>query len=56
MGSAAVFPHGDTKGSLLHEGSAVLDSAKYVIRTGKLMYFPCSRSVLTQHSACRSAV
>jgi hypothetical protein len=39
QGDVLVFPHGNTKGTLLHEGSAVLNSsgmypdAKYVIRT-----------------------
>ncbi|SDA01382.1 BZ3500_MvSof-1268-A1-R1_Chr10-1g02614 [Microbotryum saponariae] len=35
MGAALVFPHGDSKGSLLHEGSPVMGEgeAKYVIRT-----------------------
>jgi hypothetical protein len=39
MGDVLVFPHGDTRGTILHEGSAVLDTngllgdAKYVIRT-----------------------
>lgn len=32
-GSALVFPHGATQGSLLHEGSGVTEGAKYVIRT-----------------------
>lgn len=33
-GCALVFPHGDSKGSLLHEGSPVGEGgAKYVIRT-----------------------
>ena len=32
-GCALVFPHGDAKGSLLHEGSAVTRGAKYVVRT-----------------------
>lgn len=33
-GSALVFPHGDSLGSLLHEGSPVGEGgAKYVIRT-----------------------
>lgn len=33
-GCALVFPHGDAKGSLLHEGSPVGEGgAKYVIRT-----------------------
>lgn len=36
-GSALVFPHGDTRGSLLHEGSPVgLGGGKYVIRTDVL--------------------
>jgi len=36
-GCALVFPHGDTKGSLLHEGSPVGEGeAKYVIRTDVL--------------------
>ncbi|KAF4121481.1 Short-chain dehydrogenase [Geosmithia morbida] len=33
MGSVAVFPHGDSKGALLHEGTGVRKGAKYVIRT-----------------------
>eukprot|EP01117_Protostelium_nocturnum_P018002 TRINITY_DN7423_c0_g1_i1.p1 TRINITY_DN7423_c0_g1~~TRINITY_DN7423_c0_g1_i1.p1 ORF type:complete len:522 (+),score=178.22 TRINITY_DN7423_c0_g1_i1:116-1567(+) len=37
QGCALVFPHGDTKGSLLHEGSPVGEGgAKYVIRTDVL--------------------
>jgi hypothetical protein len=46
QGSVLVFPHGDTAGSLLHEGSAVFDSqgtlrdAKYVIRTEVLYMIP----------------
>jgi len=32
-GSALVFPHGDTKGALLHEGSGVESGTKYVVRT-----------------------
>ena len=36
-GSVALFPHGETEGSLLHEGTGVRrgdePSAKYVIRT-----------------------
>ncbi|TFK36247.1 hypothetical protein BDQ12DRAFT_725285 [Crucibulum laeve] len=32
-GAVAVFPHGAAKGSLLHEGSGVIEGAKYVIRT-----------------------
>jgi hypothetical protein len=31
--AALVFPHGDTIGALLHEGSAVNAGAKYVVRT-----------------------
>jgi hypothetical protein len=33
MGSVAVFPHGETRGALLHEGTGVKKGAKYVIRT-----------------------
>jgi hypothetical protein len=33
MGSVAVFPHGEAKGALLHEGTGVRKGAKYVIRT-----------------------
>ena len=33
MGGVAVFPHGDTRGALLHEGTGVRKGAKYVIRT-----------------------
>ncbi|EFJ43859.1 hypothetical protein VOLCADRAFT_95944 [Volvox carteri f. nagariensis] len=32
-GNILVFPHGDTQGSLVHEGSAVTRGSKYVIRT-----------------------
>ncbi|WPV16659.1 hypothetical protein CLAFUW4_07625 [Fulvia fulva] len=33
MGSVAVFPHGEAKGALLHEGTGVVEGTKYVIRT-----------------------
>ncbi|KAK4137205.1 hypothetical protein BT67DRAFT_98565 [Trichocladium antarcticum] len=33
MGAVAIFPHGDTRGALLHEGTGVREGAKYVIRT-----------------------
>lgn len=33
MGSVAMFPHGETNGALLHEGTGVRKGAKYVIRT-----------------------
>lgn len=33
MGSVAMFPHGEAKGALLHEGTGVRKGAKYVIRT-----------------------
>lgn len=37
QGSVAMFPHGETEGSLLHEGTGVRrdekPTAKYVIRT-----------------------
>ncbi|KAJ3107478.1 hypothetical protein HDU97_004074 [Phlyctochytrium planicorne] len=35
-GSVLVFPHGCVKNVLLHEGSGVLDGAKYIIRTDVL--------------------
>jgi hypothetical protein len=33
MGSVVMFPHGETKGALLHEGTGVKRGAKYIIRT-----------------------
>jgi hypothetical protein len=33
IGGVAVFPHGETRGALLHEGTGVRMGAKYVIRT-----------------------
>jgi hypothetical protein len=33
MGGVAVFPHGEAKGALLHEGTGVRKGAKYIIRT-----------------------
>jgi hypothetical protein len=33
MGSVAVFPHGEAQDALLHEGTGVVEGAKYVIRT-----------------------
>lgn len=36
IGSVLVFPHGDSVGALLHEGSGVKAGAKYVIRTDVL--------------------
>ncbi|RKO89073.1 oxidoreductase-like protein [Blyttiomyces helicus] len=39
-GCVACFPHGDTVGSLLHEGSGVTNGAKYVIRTDVLYMLP----------------
>lgn len=33
MGAAAIFPHGETRGALLHEGTGVRKGAKYIIRT-----------------------
>ncbi|ETN36885.1 uncharacterized protein HMPREF1541_07872 [Cyphellophora europaea CBS 101466] len=35
-GAAAIFPHGEGKGALLHEGSGVRSGAKYIIRTDVL--------------------
>ena len=36
MGAVAVFPHGEGKGALLHEGSGVTTGVKYIIRTDVL--------------------
>ncbi|KAL7781559.1 hypothetical protein V8C37DRAFT_398158 [Trichoderma ceciliae] len=33
MGGVAIFPHGESRGALLHEGSSVTKGAKYIIRT-----------------------
>jgi len=33
MGALAIFPHGEARGALLHEGTGVRKGAKYVIRT-----------------------
>ena len=33
QGSVAVFPHGEARDALLHEGTGVVEGAKYVIRT-----------------------
>ncbi|KAL7902895.1 hypothetical protein HDV63DRAFT_362567 [Trichoderma sp. SZMC 28014] len=33
IGGVAIFPHGETNGALLHEGSSVTKGAKYIIRT-----------------------
>lgn len=33
MGSVALFPHGESRGALLHEGTGVRKGAKYIIRT-----------------------
>ncbi|KAK6086509.1 prolyl 4-hydroxylase [Seiridium cupressi] len=33
MGSIALFPHGESAGALLHEGTGVRKGAKYIIRT-----------------------
>ncbi len=35
-GNILVFPHGDTMGALVHEGSAVTRGSKYVIRSDVL--------------------
>jgi len=36
LGAVLVFPHGSASGSLVHEGSAVTQGVKYVIRTDVL--------------------
>lgn len=36
IGSALCFPHGDTAGSLVHEGSATTAGTKYIIRSDVL--------------------
>lgn len=36
QGCLLVFPHGAVRGSLLHEGSGVLDGGKFVVRTDLL--------------------
>ncbi|KAJ5933302.1 hypothetical protein N7516_007791 [Penicillium verrucosum] len=33
MGAVAIFPHGESNGALLHEGTGVRKGAKYIIRT-----------------------
>ncbi|KYK60812.1 hypothetical protein DCS_01950 [Drechmeria coniospora] len=33
MGAVAVFPHGESLGALLHEGTSVRKGAKYIVRT-----------------------
>ena len=40
MGAVLVFPHGDTAGSLVHEGSGVVEGAKYIIRTDVVYEVP----------------
>jgi hypothetical protein len=39
-GNVLVFPHGESAGSLVHEGSAVTQGVKYVIRTDVLYMIP----------------
>jgi hypothetical protein len=38
QGAVLCFPHGVSVGSLVHEGSAVANGVKYVIRTDALFY------------------
>ena len=35
-----VFPHGESAGSLVHEGAAVTKGCKYIIRTDVLYMLP----------------
>jgi len=44
VGCALVFPHGDTFGCLVHEGSAVTGGTKYIIRTEVLYTTNSKRS------------
>jgi 2OG-Fe(II) oxygenase superfamily len=39
-GCLVCFPHGDAKGSLLHEGSSVVKGTKYILRTDVLYELP----------------
>ena len=41
-GSVLCFPHGDTAGSLVHEGSAVTAGTKYIIRSDVLYMKPAT--------------
>eukprot|EP00041_Stephanoeca_diplocostata_P016318 m.320908 g.320908 ORF g.320908 m.320908 type:complete len:545 (+) comp20327_c0_seq2:232-1866(+) len=42
VGTVMCFPHGDTAGSLVHEGSAVTSGAKYIMRSDVLYRKPAS--------------
>jgi hypothetical protein len=42
MGCIAFFPHGDSKTSLLHEGSNVTEGSKYILRSEVLYKLPKS--------------
>jgi len=42
MGSVAMFPHGEAKGALLHEGTGVRSGAKYIMRTD--VVYDCAAS------------
>lgn len=42
-GTVLCFPHGDTMGSLVHEGSMVTQGTKYIVRTDVLYMNPDHR-------------
>jgi hypothetical protein len=43
VGMALIFPHGEGSGSLVHEGSAIVQGVKYVARTDVLYTVPGTR-------------
>eukprot|EP00434_Breviolum_minutum_P020805 symbB.v1.2.018353.t1/scaffold1457.1/size117646/11 len=55
IGSASVFPHGDCKIPLLHEGSAVTKGTKYLLRTD-VVYARPETSEELKHQARRTRI
>eukprot|EP00931_Biecheleriopsis_adriatica_P072758 TRINITY_DN47170_c0_g1_i1.p1 TRINITY_DN47170_c0_g1~~TRINITY_DN47170_c0_g1_i1.p1 ORF type:complete len:696 (+),score=167.85 TRINITY_DN47170_c0_g1_i1:44-2089(+) len=53
MGSATVFPHGDTGVPLLHEGSSVTSGTKYLLRTDVVYASPETSEELKQEARRR---